>query len=100
MTGEGQRSLRTAGLLATSFCIALLWTIAAFTSAVPFPPTALAEAVIRAMPGDAATYFIELLGPWAHRLLTIGAVAGALLLGGEVGVRTATDRPRTLVAGS
>ncbi len=51
-------------------------------SSVPFPPTAIAEAIIRATPGDIATFFIETFGPWALRLLTIGTVLATTVLAG------------------
>ena len=77
--------LRLAGVLAAGLCMALLWVIAAFyPSAVPFPPTALAEALIRLMPGDLATFFIELLQDWAIRLFGIGVVIASIWFGGEV----------------
>ena len=68
---------------------------------VPFPPTSLAEALIRVLPGDLATFFIELMQDWAIRSLGIGVIVAAVLLGGEVLARTARpDAPKPFVAGA
>jgi DMSO/TMAO reductase YedYZ molybdopterin-dependent catalytic subunit len=81
--------------------LALLWTVSGFSKTVSFPPTAIASAVVRETPGDVATFFIELLGHWAMRLVTVGALAGALLAGAEAFARTFRDRrPMPLVAGT
>ncbi|MBA2311546.1 MAG: molybdopterin-dependent oxidoreductase [Actinobacteria bacterium] len=87
------RAGRIAGLLASAGALAALWIISVVTDIVPFAPTALAARIIRATPGDAATFFIELLGHWAIRLLTIGVLAAALLLGAEVFARAGGLRP-------
>ena len=84
------RSLRVAGLLASIAALTLLWVASSFTRLVPFPPTALAARVVRLTPGDLATFFIDALGHWALRLLTLGALAAALLIGAEALVLTAS----------
>jgi DMSO/TMAO reductase YedYZ molybdopterin-dependent catalytic subunit len=90
-----------AGTLGTASALALLWTLSGLSKSVSFPPTAIASAVVRETPGDVATFFIELLGHWAMRLVTIGALAGALLLGAEIFARTFRDRrPVPLAAGA
>lgn len=77
-----QRSeLRLAGLIATAVVLAGLWVVGTLSSGVPFGPTSLAEAIIRVVPGDVSTFFIELLGHWAIRLLGFGALAAALAFG-------------------
>lgn len=92
--------LRLAGFLATAVATAILWVASALWLGFPFPPTALAEAIIRAMPGAVATFFIELLQHWAQRLLALGVVAATLVFGGEVLVRTSREgKPRPLGAG-
>jgi DMSO/TMAO reductase YedYZ molybdopterin-dependent catalytic subunit len=58
---------------------------------VAFPPLALAEALIRATPGDVATFFIETLGHWARRLTAIGAVIVAAFIGAEILARARSD---------
>jgi DMSO/TMAO reductase YedYZ molybdopterin-dependent catalytic subunit len=77
------RSLRLAGLLATGICLALLYVVSALVSGVPFPPSSLAEALLRVMPGDVATFFIETLQHWARPLLATGVMVATLLLGAE-----------------
>lgn len=77
-----KRTLRLAGLLATGIALSGLWVVAAFwPRAVPFPPTSLAEAIIRAVPGDVSTFFIDLLKHWAIRLLAVGVGVGTLAFG-------------------
>jgi DMSO/TMAO reductase YedYZ molybdopterin-dependent catalytic subunit len=92
--------LRLPGLVASAVALAVLWVFSIAAADAPFAPAAVAEAIIRLIPGDLATFFIETLGHWARRLLTIGAVAGALFVGAEALVHTArADRPRTALAG-
>jgi DMSO/TMAO reductase YedYZ molybdopterin-dependent catalytic subunit len=96
-----RRRARVSGALASAAALALLWIASGFSKTVSFPPTAIASTVVRETPGDVATFFIELLGHWAMRLITLGALAGALLLGGEVFARTFRGRrPMPLVAGT
>jgi DMSO/TMAO reductase YedYZ molybdopterin-dependent catalytic subunit len=95
-----RRPARISGALASAVALALLWAVSGFSKTVSFPPTAIASAVVRETPGDVATFFIELLGHWAMRLVTIGALAGALLVGAEAFARTFRDRrPMPLAAG-
>src|SRR5919106_4314280 len=95
-----RRRARTSGALASAVALALLWSISGLSKSVSFPPTAIASAVVRETPGDVATFFIELLGHWAMRLVTVGALVGALLVGAEVFARTLRDRrPMPFVAG-
>ncbi len=95
-----RRRARISGALAAAVALALLWIVSGVSKTVSFPPTALASALVRETPGAVATFFIELLGHWAMRLVTVGALAGALLLGAEVFARTLRDhRPMPLVAG-
>lgn len=84
------RSLRLAGLLATIAALALMWVASSVTRLVPFPPTAAAARLVRLTPGDLATFFIDSLGHWALRLLTVGALAAALVIGAEALVVTAS----------
>jgi DMSO/TMAO reductase YedYZ molybdopterin-dependent catalytic subunit len=91
------RSLRVSGLLGSIAALALLWVASSLTRLVPFPPTAVAARIVRLTPGDLATFFIDTLGHWALRLLTLGALAAALVIGAEALVVTASgsrSRPR------
>ncbi len=96
------RAVRLAGLLATGICIALLWVIAAFApKGVPFAPTSLADSIIRAMPGDVSTFFIELFKEWAIKLFAIGVMVATLFFGSlALGwSRQGREEPRPLLAG-
>lgn len=89
------------GLAATAVALGVLWAGASFTPSAPFPPVSAAEAFLRAIPGDLATFFIETLGGLARPLLALGAVAATLVFGAFVLVRTAKDgAPRGVVAAS
>jgi DMSO/TMAO reductase YedYZ molybdopterin-dependent catalytic subunit len=99
-TDSSLANLRLAGLVAGAVALAVLWVVSIVAPDAPFAPSAVAEAVIRWTPGDLATFFIEVLGHWARRLLTAGAIAAAMLVGAEVLVRTARHgRPRPVLAG-
>src|SRR5215213_10311238 len=89
------------GTAATAVALAALWAVSSIAPSVDFPPTALAEAIVRVMPGDAATFFIEHLGHWAMRALTVGVIAGSLLLGAVTMRETAgAQGPRPWHAGA
>ena len=55
-----RRNARLAGAVGAVVTLAVLSVLSAARPTIPFPPTALAEAAIRATPGDIATFFIEL----------------------------------------
>lgn len=98
---EVRRALRLAGLLATGIALALLWVTGALTTAVPFAPASLADAIIRITPGSISAFFIERLQYWAQALLTIGVMVGTLAFGAFALVITARrKRPRPGVAAS
>jgi DMSO/TMAO reductase YedYZ molybdopterin-dependent catalytic subunit len=100
VTPELRRSIRFAGLLGSIAALALLWVVGSITDTVPWPPLALAARLVRAAPGDVATFFIEALDHWALRLLRLGVVLGALAFGAEVLLRTAAGaRIRPWAAG-
>ena len=62
------------GLVAGAFPLAVLWAANRLDQGIPFAPLSLAERVIRATPGDIATFFIELLQHNAIRLLAVANV--------------------------
>ena len=78
------RNVRLAGLLATGISVSALYVLSALSTGIPFPPTSIAEALLRAMPGDVATFFIELLQHRAQDLLMAGALVATLLFGAEI----------------
>ncbi|HVF52506.1 MAG TPA: molybdopterin-dependent oxidoreductase [Actinomycetota bacterium] len=76
-------ALRIAGASGAAVALAVLWVISGFFESVPFPPSAIASRVLRSTPGDIATFFIELLAHWAMRLLGLGALLAAVVVGAE-----------------
>ena len=96
-----RRHARLAGAVGAVATLAVLSVVSSARPSIPFPPAALAEAAIRATPGDVATFFIELLQHWALRLLTLAALAGAVLVGAEAMARTSFGgRSRPFLAGA
>ncbi|MGH2747829.1 MAG: molybdopterin-dependent oxidoreductase [Actinomycetota bacterium] len=93
------RDLWLAGLLASAVSLSALWTVSALVDGIPFPPIVLADAIVRATPGGPATFFIELLGHWALRLLSAGVVVGAIALGGLTLVRARRAGPAAALLG-
>jgi len=92
--------LRLAGLVAGALALAALWAASSAASGIAFPPTAVAEIVVRATPGDVATAFIELLQHWALRLLGLGVLLVALGAGAQALVATADEGwPRPYASG-
>ena len=76
------------GASATLVALAVLWTAAALWPAAPFPPLEIASAVLRLVPGDVATFFIETIGHFARLSLAVGAVVGTVFFGAWALVRT------------
>lgn len=92
--------IRRIGALATLVALSVLWVASGITTSIVFPPNSIAGALVRETPGDVATFFIELLGSWALRLTTLGAVVGAVVVGAEALVRVRSgERLRPYPAG-
>jgi DMSO/TMAO reductase YedYZ molybdopterin-dependent catalytic subunit len=72
-----------AGVVVVIGATAVLHT---FVRSVPFLPLVLAQALVRATPGDFATFFIDRLGHWAIRLAVVGTVMAFLLAGAGLGL--------------
>ncbi len=87
----------TAGALAGTVAMAFALLVAYLLSAmgVPYPPVALGQAIIEAMPGWISVPLIELLQFWAQRLLVIGVLALYVTAGAATGVAAVTGRVRT-----
>ncbi len=68
-----------AGGVAMAF--ALLVVLLLTETGVPFPPIALGQAIIEALPGAVTVPLIELLQHWAERLLVVGVLVLFLLDG-------------------
>ena len=98
--GFDRSRLRRAGALAAALALSVAWLASAW-EAVSFAPAALAGAILRATPGDLATFFIESIGHLARPLLIVGVLMVALAAGAEALVRTTRDgQPRPRVAGT
>lgn len=89
----GDRTARTratrgpaalAGGVAIAF--ALMVALLVSESGLPFPPVALGQAIVEALPGGISIPLIELLQHWAQRLLVVGVLAVYLIAGSAAGV--------------
>src|SRR3712207_6088201 len=89
---------RVAGAVATAVALAILWVASGLMLMVTFPPTAIADFIIRATPGDIATAFIEALQHWALRFLAIAVVLGTVWAGAMALVLLSRDRLRPVLA--
>jgi DMSO/TMAO reductase YedYZ molybdopterin-dependent catalytic subunit len=69
--------------MATLVALGVLYAAAILMPDAPFAPSAVAERIIRATPGDVATFLIEALGHWARRLLELVGIAVAVIVGAE-----------------
>jgi hypothetical protein len=99
--GTSRSNARAAGALATSVVLAALWAASGWVTSIGFLPTDVAMGIIRAAPGDLATFFIETVGHLARPLLVAGVLAGAILLGAEILARTLRNgRLRPFLAGA
>jgi DMSO/TMAO reductase YedYZ molybdopterin-dependent catalytic subunit len=85
--GPTRREIWLAGFLGSCVALAVLFVWSSISTSVAFPPTALAEFIIRTTPGDVATALIEAFGYWARRLLTLFALVGAAAFGGALPTR-------------
>ncbi|HEX6230941.1 MAG TPA: molybdopterin-dependent oxidoreductase, partial [Actinomycetota bacterium] len=74
-----------AALLGAGIALLATATVHAAAPEVPFPPVAVAEAIVRATPGSVATFSIERLGHLAQPILVIATTAGFLALSWALG---------------
>ena len=92
-----RKLVRRAGFAAMAVSTALMWLASSLFDGVIFPPAALADLVIRAVPGEVSTFFIDALKHWSLRLLILGVLTGSLILGAELLWRRSRDgRLRTV----
>ncbi|MGH2776405.1 MAG: molybdopterin-dependent oxidoreductase [Actinomycetota bacterium] len=92
-----RKLVRRAGFAAMAVSTALMWLASSLFEGVIFPPAALADLIIRAVPGDVSTFFIDALKHWSLRLLILGVLAGSLIFGAELLWRRSRDgRLRTV----
>ncbi|HMC78989.1 MAG TPA: molybdopterin-dependent oxidoreductase, partial [Acidimicrobiia bacterium] len=79
------------GVAAMGVALALTYAAGLVLGAVPYPPAALQDLLVRIAPGNLATGAIEHLGHWAMRLLAIGLHLGVLLAGGWIAAALAGE---------
>jgi DMSO/TMAO reductase YedYZ molybdopterin-dependent catalytic subunit len=82
----GRREAVIAGLSGSALVTILTAVIHTAADRVPFLPTALAQALVRAAPGGFATWFIDRLGHWALRFAVAGTFVAFLVAGGVFGL--------------
>lgn len=70
-----------AGLTGTATVAVIAAVVHTFASAVPFPPVAISQVLVRTTPGGFDSFFIDSLGHWAQRLAVIGTAIGFLASG-------------------
>jgi len=90
-----------AGGVAMAF--ALLVAFLASVTGLPFPPVALGQAIVEALPGAISVPLIELLQHWAQRLLVLGVLGLYLIAGvadGAVSVRPRASTPLVVALGA
>ena len=86
----------TVGGVASSVAVTVLSAIVhSGTNSFPFPPTSIAQILVRTTSGEVNSFFIGYLGHWALRLAVIG-VAIAFALSGAVLGHLAGRRSRLL----
>lgn len=94
------RWLALAGGLAAGLALSLDWTASRLATDIPFGPSALADRVIRATPGDVATFFIETFEKDAQRLLVAGTVLALVALGALLGLHAGRSTRATVLVGA
>ena len=82
-----------AGVVAMTFALLLTYLVSAVGA--PFPPVALGQAIIEALPGWVSVPLIELLQHWAQRLLVVGVIGLYLIAGGATGIASTSARVTT-----
>jgi DMSO/TMAO reductase YedYZ molybdopterin-dependent catalytic subunit len=82
-----------AGGVAMTF--ALLVAYLASVAGLPFPPVALGQGIVEALPGAVSIPLIELLQYWAQRLLVVGVIALFLIDGVADGIVAVGSRAGT-----
>lgn len=96
---ENATHVMTTGALAgtVAMAFALLVTFLLSRAGLPYPPVALGQAIIEALPGWISVPLIELLGFWAQRLLVLGVLALYLVAGVATGAVAAAPLVPTRV---
>jgi DMSO/TMAO reductase YedYZ molybdopterin-dependent catalytic subunit len=84
----------TAGLAGTAAATVATAILHSIWPAVPFPPVAIAQLLIRAPSGAVDSFFIDRLGHWAQRLAVLGTSVAFALSGAVLGVAMARLQER------
>src|SRR5579859_1686843 len=82
-----------AGGVAMVFALLVAYLLS--VTGIPFPPIALGQAIIEALPGQVTVPLIALLQHWAQRLLVIGVLALFLIDGSATAMAAVSPRVRT-----
>ncbi len=83
-----------AGGVAMAFALLVVYLVSVM--GVPFPPVALGQAIVEALPGAITVPLIELLQHWAQRLLVLGVLAAFLITGAATGIAALEARVATV----
>src|SRR5947207_21138 len=84
-----------AGGVAMVFALLVAFLVSA--TGLPFPPVALGQAFVEALPGAISVPLIELLQHWAQRLLVLGVLAMFLIGGVADGIVAVRPRVSTIL---
>ena len=87
------RPAAIAGAVAMAFALLVAYLVS--ITALPFPPLALGQAIIEALPGWISIPLIELLQHWAQRLLVIGVLGLYLVVAVATGLASVSPRVAT-----
>jgi DMSO/TMAO reductase YedYZ molybdopterin-dependent catalytic subunit len=79
-----------AGGVAMAFALLVAFLLGVM--GLPFPPVALGQAIVEALPGGISVPLIELLQHWAERLLVVGVLLIYMVLGGATGLAALEPR--------
>lgn len=86
-----RREARVAGAMGAVVALSGMWLFTSVFTSTRFAPAVLSDLLIRAAPGDLATFFIESLDHWALRILMGLVLLGSALAGGEILWRTSSN---------
>ena len=91
--------LRIAGGIAMVVALSFMWFASRIFDAVAFAPAVVGDVLVRAAPGDFATFFIDALKHWSMRLLIGAVLVGTVVVGAELLARL-RGRGATWIAAS
>ena len=77
--------------MGAAVALSVMWLLTSIFMSTRFTPEVLGDLLIRAAPGDLATFFIESLDHWALRILLALVLLGSAAAGGEILWRTSSS---------